>query len=129
MSFTKDERVQGILADAVEGRFESVPIRLNNHWQGHWFTHPAQVNLHGLPVELVVRILVDFVAAAQDADPVVANYEEWCLGGVRPHVRRTFPLVYGRKYHTTDAANPDDRVARATNVSPEPGRDLPGRAG
>lgn len=105
VSFTKDERVQGILADAVEGRYESVPIRLNNYWQGHWFTHPAQVNLHGLPVDLVVRILVDFVAAQQVDDPVVTNYEEWCLAMFGRTFAETFPLVYGRKYHTTDAAN------------------------
>ena len=105
VSFTKDERVQGILADAVEGRYETVPIRLNNHWQGHWFTHPAQVNLHGLPVELVVKILVDFVAAQQDDDPVVANYEEWCLASFGRTFAETFPIVYGLKYHTTDAAN------------------------
>ncbi|MBF6606403.1 MAG: NAD(P)-binding protein [Chloroflexi bacterium] len=105
VSFTKDERVQGILADAVDGRFESVPIRLNNYWQGYWFTHPAQVNLHGLPTDLIVRLLVDFVEAQRIADPQVSNYEEWCLAAFGRTFAETFPLVYGRKYHTTEAAN------------------------
>jgi protoporphyrinogen oxidase len=105
VSFTKDERIQGILADAVEGRFESVPIHLNNYWQGYRFTHPAQVNLHGLPADLIVRILVDFVEAQKIEDPHVSNYEEWCHAAFGRTFAETFPLPYGRKYHTTDAAN------------------------
>ena len=105
VSFTKDERIQGILAEAVEGRFESVPIRLNNYWQGYWFTHPAQLNLHGLPTDLIVRILLDFVEARQVDDPQVANYREWCIAAFGRTFAETFPLAYARKYHTTDAAN------------------------
>jgi len=105
VSFTKNERVQGILADAVGGRFEHAPIRLNNYWKGYWFTHPAQVNLYGLPTDLIVRILVDFVEAQRIEGPQVANYEEWCLAAFGRTFAETFPLVYARKYHTTDAAN------------------------
>ncbi len=105
VSFTKDERVQQILADTVDGRYQSVPIALDNYWQGHRVTHPVQVNLHGLPTELVVRVLVDFVAAASAGEQVVANYEEWCRAAYGDTFAETFPLTYGRKYHTTDAAN------------------------
>lgn len=105
VSFTKDERVQAILADAVDGAFESVPIGLDNYWQGHRFTHPAQVNLHGLPTELVVRILVDFVAAREIADPEITNYEQWCRAAFGDTFAETFPMTYGRKYHTTEMAN------------------------
>jgi protoporphyrinogen oxidase len=105
VSFTKDERIQGILADAVDGQFEEAPIHLNNHWRGHWFTHPAQVNLHGLPQDLIVRILVDFVEAQKDENPTVATYEEWCRAAFGRTFAETFPLAYARKYHTTDAAN------------------------
>lgn len=103
VSFTKDERVQGILADAVDGAFESVPIHLNNYWQGYWFTHPAQVNLHGLPVELIVKILLDFVEAHRNEDVKVENYEEWCHAAFGRTFAETFPLTYARKYHTTTA--------------------------
>ncbi len=105
VSFTKDERVQGILAEAVEGRYESLPIRLDNYWQGYRFTHPAQVNLHGLPTDLIVRILVDFVEAHKIENPSVTNYEEWCLAAFGRTFAEAFPLAYGLKYHTTDAAN------------------------
>jgi protoporphyrinogen oxidase len=105
VSFTKDERVQRILADAVEGRYEAVPIALDNYWQGHRITHPVQVNLHGLPTDLVVRVLTDFVAASTGAERVVANYEDWCRAAYGDTFAETFPLTYGRKYHTTEAAN------------------------
>jgi protoporphyrinogen oxidase len=105
VSFTKDERIQAILADAVEGRFESVPIRLNNYWHGQWVTHPVQVNLHGLPTDLVTRILVDFVDAQAAPEQTIANYDEWCRVAFGTTFAETFPLVYGRKYHTTSADN------------------------
>jgi protoporphyrinogen oxidase len=105
VSFTKDQRIQDILADAVDGRFESVPIRLNNYWHGQWLTHPVQVNLHGLPADLITRILVDFVAAQAAPETTIANYDEWCRVAFGTTFAETFPLVYGRKYHTTSADN------------------------
>jgi protoporphyrinogen oxidase len=105
VSFTKNERIQDILADAVDGRFETVPIGLENYWQGRYITHPVQVNLHGLPSDLVVKILVDLVAAQAAGEPPVADYEAWCRAAFGDTFAETFPLVYARKYHTTDAAN------------------------
>src|SRR3979490_1069797 len=48
ISLTKHSRVQAFLADAVDGKFETVQIKLNNYWRGHWPEHPVQVHLHGL---------------------------------------------------------------------------------
>lgn len=107
VSFTKDERVQQILAEAVGGRYEAVPIALENYWQGTILTHPLQVNLHGLPTELIVRILLDLVAvsAAPTDEAPPADYETWLRRSFGDTFAETFPMTYGHKYHTTPMAN------------------------
>jgi protoporphyrinogen oxidase len=77
VSFTKDERLQALFAANVDDQYESVPIRLNNYWHGHWIVHPAQLNLHGLPTDLVVDVLRDFVAAPTIPDDEIRDYETW----------------------------------------------------
>ncbi|MFC7574215.1 NAD(P)-binding protein [Klenkia terrae] len=49
LSFTSDERVAGVFADAVDGRFRTVQAHIDNVWRGHRVRHPVQLNLHGLP--------------------------------------------------------------------------------
>ena len=106
VSFTRDERVRRILDGFVEGRQHTVVARLNNYWQGHWITHPVQMNLHSLPKDLVVRILMDFVAAqAADTPPDIRTYRDWLTASYGPTFAQTFPEVYGRKYHTTGSEN------------------------
>ena len=100
ISFTRDERLQNLLADAVDGRFEIIQTRVNNHWRGHWIKHPAQCNLHGLPEDLVVSVLEDFVAA-QHAEPAeIRDYEAWLVAAFGRTFAETFPMEYGAKYHT-----------------------------
>jgi protoporphyrinogen oxidase len=101
VSFTKDERLQALFAENVKDRYESVPILLNNHWNGHWIVHPAQVNLHGLPTDLVVDVLRDFVAAPVVPEGEIRDYDQWCRVAYGETFAETFPLTYGRKYHTT----------------------------
>ena len=110
VSFTKDERIQGILADAVEGDYQQVPIGLDNHWRGQILTHPLQVNLHGLPTDVVVPVLVDLARAHAHAegagdDTPPADYETWLRRAYGDTFAETFPMTYGRKYHTTEMAN------------------------
>jgi protoporphyrinogen oxidase len=110
VSFTKDERIQDILADAVGGDYESVPIGLDNHWRGRILTHPLQVNLHGLPSDVVVPVLVDLAAAharaeASGDDTSPRDYETWLRRAYGDTFAETFPMTYGRKYHTTEMRN------------------------
>ncbi len=103
ISFTRDERLQNLLAGAVDGRFEIIQTRVNNHWRGHWIKHPAQCNLHGLPEDLVVSVLEDFVAA-QHAEPAeIRDYEAWLVAAFGRTFAETFPMEYGAKYHTCTA--------------------------
>ena len=91
VSFTSDERMRALLADNIDGEFETIQARVNNYWRGHWIKHPVQVNLHGLPTDLVVRILRDFIDA-QHAEPgPIANYEEWLRAASATRWPRRFP--------------------------------------
>ena len=105
VSFTKDERVKKILAQGVDGAEEKFATRVNNHWKGHWIKHPAQTNLYGLPAELVVKIVADFVAAKQRPPGEIRHYEDWLRASFGDTFAETFPMEYTVKYHTTTAAN------------------------
>lgn len=102
ISFTKDERIKALLAENVKGDYVSFTAQVNNYWRGHWVKHPAQCNLHGLPTELVVQIIEDMIASRGiQAQP--QNYEEWLVASFGRTFAETFPMQYGRKYHTVEA--------------------------
>lgn len=63
VSFTSDKRLQELFAESVKQQFETVRYAVNNYWKGYWIKHPAHCNLYGLPVDLVVEILRDFIQA------------------------------------------------------------------
>ncbi|HEY6057895.1 MAG TPA: NAD(P)-binding protein, partial [Candidatus Limnocylindrales bacterium] len=105
VSFTKDEGIRELFAATVEGRFESVAAHVNNYWHGRWVTHPAQVNLHSLPPDLVTKVILDFVAIHEAPVGEIRNYADWLVAAYGRTFAETFPMVYGRKYHTTSADN------------------------
>lgn len=105
VSFTQDKRIQDLLAANIDGRYETLDTRVNNYWRGHWIKHPAQCNLHGLPVDLVQRVLLDFIEAQKLPEASVANYEEWLRASFGHTFAETFPMEYTVKYHTTTASN------------------------
>jgi protoporphyrinogen oxidase len=106
VSFTNDARIRDLLAVNVEGRYEEFATRVNNYWKGHWIKHPAQINLHGLPTDLITKILLEFVEVAQRTEPLpIRNYEDWLRASFGSTFSETFPMEYTIKYHTTTAAN------------------------
>lgn len=105
ISFSKNDRVKALFAESVENKYEVGNVYCNNYWKGHWIKHPAQVNLHGLPPQLIADCIRDFVAASQVVDPVVENYQDWLYAAFGRTFADTFPMIYTRKYHTTDASN------------------------
>ncbi|MEZ4456873.1 MAG: FAD-dependent oxidoreductase [Gemmatimonadales bacterium] len=107
ISFTSEQRLADLLAANVDQQFESFSATVNNYWKGYWIKHPAQCNLHGLPTDLVTRVLLDFVTASQQPERPVANYEEWLRASYGNAFAETFPMEYTVKYHTTTAANLD----------------------
>lgn len=104
VSFTKDERVQNILAEAVEGRFETVQYQLENHWQGHRLPHPVQTNMHGLPLEVMAKVIEDF-AKQSLVSTDIRNYEDWLVAAYGRYFADHFPVQYTEKYHTTHPRN------------------------
>lgn len=105
VSFTDNERIQGLLAEQIRGDYHQVPTGVNNYWRGHWIKHPAQINLHGLPTDLVVKCIEDFVAETGGQQRAIENYEDWLIASYGRTFAETFPMAYTRKVHTTDAKN------------------------
>ena len=62
---------------------------------------PVQMHLYGLPTDLIVSIISDFVAARETSAERVDNYEQWLRMAYGDTFAEAFPMVYGRKYHTT----------------------------
>ena len=105
ISFTKDMRIQDLFAESVNQQYETVQIHLNNYWRGHWPQHPVQLHLHGLPDDVVVKVIADFVEARQVPDQTTTNYADWLLASFGRTFAELFPMQYTRKYHTTTAEN------------------------
>lgn len=103
ISFTGVERMQTVFSEAVGGDYEILRADVDNWYDGHWVVHPAIANLHGLPTELVARIIEDFVEVSAAPTPdSFANYNEWLLTAYGRTFADNFPAAYGRKYHTVD---------------------------
>jgi len=105
ISFTQDPRIQNLFAESVDQEYQTVQIKLNNYWRGHWVEHPAQVHLNGLPEDVVVKVISDFVEERQQADRPIKNYGDWLLSSFGRTFAELFPMQYTRKYHTTTAEN------------------------
>jgi protoporphyrinogen oxidase len=105
VSFTKHERLQQLFADSVEQKYEVIQSCPNNYWKGHWIKHPAICNLHGLPPELVMNCIRDFVGVQNRPEQDYDNYADWLVASYGETFAKTFPMEYGFKYHTTTADN------------------------
>lgn len=107
ISFTKDARIQKLFAESVGSEYEILQARVNNYWQGYWIKHPAQVNLFGLPNDLVKKIVLEFIENKyrEQSEAEIANYKSWLYAQFGKTFAETFPMQYGQKYHTTTADN------------------------
>lgn len=105
VSFTKVERMQKLFADAIDHKYEVLSTKVNNYWKGHWVKHPAQVNLYGLPADVIVNVIKDFVDAQHRPHPKITNYEDWLRASFGNYFAEQFPMQYTIKYHTTHANN------------------------
>jgi protoporphyrinogen oxidase len=105
ISFTKDSRIQELLAENVDQQYETIQISLNNYWRGYWPKHPVQLHLHGLPEETVVKVITDFVEERQSPERPIRNYADWLLSSFGKTFAEQFPMTYTRKYHLTTAEN------------------------
>jgi protoporphyrinogen oxidase len=104
ISFTKDVRIQNLFAQYVDQKYEAVQVKLDNYWRGLRLTHPVQLHLNGLPKDLIVEIIADFVKE-QEVERKVENYEDWLIASYGRKFAELFPMQYTRKYHSTSADN------------------------
>ena len=105
ISFTKDPRIQELFADSVDQQYETLQIHLKNYWRGYWPTHPVQLHLHGLPEDVIVKVIADFVEERHTPERTVNNYADWLLASFGRTFSELFPMQYTRKYHLTTAEN------------------------
>jgi protoporphyrinogen oxidase len=105
ISFTKDPRIQELFAESVGQQYDTVQVNLNNYWRGYWPPHPVQLHMHGLPEDVIVKVISDFVEERQAPERPVNNYADWLLASFGRSFAELFPMQYTRKYHTTTADN------------------------
>lgn len=105
ISFTKDPRIQDLFAETVGQEYEAVQVKLDNYWRGLKLTHPVQLHLNGLPQDLIIEILVDFVKQHEAPERPIENYEDWLIASYGRKFAELFPMQYTRKYHLTTAKN------------------------
>ncbi len=105
ISYTKDPRIQNLFADSVDQQYETLQIYLDNYWRGHRPQHPVQLHLHGLPEDVIIKVISGFVEDRQAADKPINNYADWLLASFGKAFAELFPMQYTRKYHTTTAEN------------------------
>ncbi|RIH65691.1 FAD-binding protein [Mariniphaga sediminis] len=107
ISFTKNERLRKLFHESVNGKVENFKADVNNYWKGYWVKHPAQANLHGLPDDLVVKILREFFELSQQNGGKVENYKDWLYESFGETFSENFPFQYTKKFHTTTPDNLD----------------------
>ena len=105
VSFTKQEKVKKIFAESVGNDYLSIDAKIDNYWQGRFIRHPVITNMHGMPHDLVVKIISDYVEASKSPNVRIDNYEDWLVASYGRTYAETFPMAYTRKYHTTPASN------------------------
>jgi len=105
ISFTKDEQIQQLWAESVKNEYETLDVTVNNYWKGHWIKHPAQVNLHNLPVDMVVKILKEFIDNKAKTHKDIVSFKDWLYASFGETFAEIFPMKYGEKFHTTTADN------------------------
>lgn len=104
VSYTKNEYIQQLFSDLVDGEYEEVTAEVVNYYKGSWIDHPAQSNLYQIPEPLRTACLESFLdARVRNPDPrPPANYEEWIHRAFGRVFADTFPAVYTRKYWTRE---------------------------
>ena len=105
ISYTKDPRIQDLFAESVNQQYETLQILLNNYWRGYWPKHPVQLHLHGLPDEVIIKVISGFADERQVPERPIANYADWLVASFGRPFAEMFPMQYTRKYHTTPAEN------------------------
>ena len=116
-SFAPDDYTRNIFEESSP-TFPHPPVSYN-YWNGCWLKHPAQNNLHPLPVEEKVKIIEDFVNRPQKDVSQIENYEEWLRVQYGNYFAENFPFKYTRKYWGVEPEELETKwVGNRLHVSP-----------
>jgi protoporphyrinogen oxidase len=85
--------------------YETMQVNLNNYWRGYRPQHPVQLHMHGLPEDVIIKVISDFVEERQAPERPIRNYADWLLASFGRTFAELFPMQYTRKYHLTTADN------------------------
>ena len=105
VSFTKQEKIKQLFAEAVNNDYLSIDAYIDNYWQGQSIRHPVITNIQGMPRDLMVKCISDFVKAQNTPNSTIANYEDWLVASYGRIYAEAFPMQYAWKYHATRASN------------------------
>ena len=105
VSFTKEDKIKSIFAEAVKNDYLSIDAYIDNYWQGQFIKHPVITNMHGMPVDMIAKCIADYVEAGKNPNPKIENYEDWLVASYGRTYAEAFPMQYASKYHTTHASN------------------------
>jgi len=89
ISFTKDVRIQNLFAGYVDQKMRPFRSSSTNYWRGLRLTHPVQLHLNGLPKDLIVEIIADFVKE-HEVERKVKNYEDWLIASYGGNLPSSF---------------------------------------
>jgi len=64
-----------------------------------------QLHMHGLPEDVIVKVISDFVEERQAPEHPIRNYADGLLASYERTFAELFPVQYTRKYHLTTADN------------------------
>jgi len=106
-SFTKMERIRKLFQNSANEKAESVHYHVNSYWKGYWIKHPVQINLCGLPNELIARILKEFFEADPKNEKQAVNFKDWLYSVFGRTFTDTFPAKYFEKFCTIPIDNID----------------------
>ena len=107
VSFTENDDIKKLFASSVCDKYFEFASLVFNCWKRLWLRHPVQDNLYGLPVELVERIVLDFISNyyCRDKGKSIVTYADWLYANLGNVFSEEFVFKYTRKYWTTDAVN------------------------
>lgn len=101
--FSKDPRILNLLYKSANEKVRTIKPQINNYWKGHWIKHPIQVNLHGLPKDLILNILKEIHHIDPNNEKLANNFKEWLNAILGETFTQNFPVKFSIKYHTISA--------------------------
>ena len=97
LSFASEPEVREVFDQTPYLEHEAVSFCWDH---GNWLRHPVQNNLHSLPAEERIRLILGLV---NQPELTIRTYRDWLIGQYGSPIAERWPLVYTEKYWTVPA--------------------------